>query len=307
LFLLIFEALFALNFFFSFLKKYAWCIYFYCFCVAVSPFSKHVASRVADLPTVVQRANDYRKITGLGLAFLNIPRTYYGLLDAQLLDQCLATAYAQERPSAPGSAGSGSGSAAGPELGAAVLAALRAAGAVDGSGAAELGLVASLVAAEADETEDEQAVREAKEAAAAAAAATDADADGSFDPLAALGAAPKPPEGAEGCAALELALASMTAPGRAVPEPVRRDEGKRRESRPRACLPLCVAEPRSPVDGRSLHSILSPRCGAASRRRCGSAPTAIYTHCSATGSTKRRTSGGAPCSPKLPRFCWLFS
>jgi hypothetical protein len=174
----------------------------------------------------------------LGLAFLNIPRTYYGLLDAQLLDQCLATAYAQELPSAPGSGGSGS--AAGAGLGAALLAALRAAGAVDGSGAAELGLVASLVAAEADETEDEQAVREAKEAAAAADAATDADASGRFDPLAALGAAPKPPEGAEGCAALELALASMTAPGRAVPEPVRRDEGKRRESRPRVCLPLAT-------------------------------------------------------------------
>ena len=46
---------------------------------------QHVASRVASLPAYVQRANDYREITGKGFTFLNIPRTYYGLLDAQLL------------------------------------------------------------------------------------------------------------------------------------------------------------------------------------------------------------------------------
>ena len=42
---------------------------------------QHVASRVQSLPDYVQRANDYRQITGEGLTFLNIPRTYYGLLD----------------------------------------------------------------------------------------------------------------------------------------------------------------------------------------------------------------------------------
>ena len=46
---------------------------------------QHVASRVASLPSYVQRANDYRAITGEGVTFLNIPRTYYGLLEPQLL------------------------------------------------------------------------------------------------------------------------------------------------------------------------------------------------------------------------------
>jgi len=48
-------------------------------------FCKHVASRVASLPDLVQRANDYRAITGAGFSFLDIPRTYYGLLDAPFL------------------------------------------------------------------------------------------------------------------------------------------------------------------------------------------------------------------------------
>jgi hypothetical protein len=41
---------------------------------------------VASLPNLVQRANDFREITGEGFTFLNIPRTYYGLLDTQLLE-----------------------------------------------------------------------------------------------------------------------------------------------------------------------------------------------------------------------------
>ena len=41
---------------------------------------QHVASRVADLPAFVQRGNDMRKITGEGFTFLNIPRSYYGVL-----------------------------------------------------------------------------------------------------------------------------------------------------------------------------------------------------------------------------------
>jgi len=41
---------------------------------------QHVASRVKDLPTFVQRGNDYRRITGEGFTFLNIPRSYYGVL-----------------------------------------------------------------------------------------------------------------------------------------------------------------------------------------------------------------------------------
>jgi len=46
---------------------------------------QHVASRVQSLPQYVERANTYRKITGEGFSFLNIPRTYYGLLEPHLL------------------------------------------------------------------------------------------------------------------------------------------------------------------------------------------------------------------------------
>jgi len=46
---------------------------------------QHVASRVQSLPEYVQRANDMRAITGEGFTFLNIPRTYYGLLEPALL------------------------------------------------------------------------------------------------------------------------------------------------------------------------------------------------------------------------------
>jgi len=48
---------------------------------------QHVASRVASLPEYVQRANDYRAITGEGVSFLDIPRTYYGLLERRLLEE----------------------------------------------------------------------------------------------------------------------------------------------------------------------------------------------------------------------------
>jgi len=51
---------------------------------------QHVASRVADLPAFVQRGNDYRKITGEGLTFLNIPRSYYGVLMESQFDQVLS-------------------------------------------------------------------------------------------------------------------------------------------------------------------------------------------------------------------------
>ena len=41
---------------------------------------QHIASRVDDLVAFVQRANDSRKITGEGFTFLNIPRSYYGVV-----------------------------------------------------------------------------------------------------------------------------------------------------------------------------------------------------------------------------------
>jgi tyrosine/nicotianamine family aminotransferase len=46
---------------------------------------QHVASRVDDLPIFIQRANDYRKMTGAGLTFLGIPPSYYGHLTAKRL------------------------------------------------------------------------------------------------------------------------------------------------------------------------------------------------------------------------------
>lgn len=46
---------------------------------------QHVASRVSDIVTFVQRANDRRKIFGEGFTFLNIPRSYYGILTRDML------------------------------------------------------------------------------------------------------------------------------------------------------------------------------------------------------------------------------
>mmetsp|Transcript_404 Transcript_404/g.629 ORF Transcript_404/g.629 Transcript_404/m.629 type:complete len:706 (+) Transcript_404:471-2588(+) len=46
---------------------------------------QHIASRVNDLPSFVQRANDYRKVCGEGFTFLNIPRSYYGVLTMEQL------------------------------------------------------------------------------------------------------------------------------------------------------------------------------------------------------------------------------
>jgi len=48
---------------------------------------QHVASRVPDLIMHISRANDYRKMTGAGLSFLQIPRSYYGRLLAESLAQ----------------------------------------------------------------------------------------------------------------------------------------------------------------------------------------------------------------------------
>eukprot|EP00300_Choanocystis_sp_HF-7_P019239 c20277_g1_i1.p1 GENE.c20277_g1_i1~~c20277_g1_i1.p1 ORF type:complete len:711 (-),score=184.33 c20277_g1_i1:51-2183(-) len=41
---------------------------------------QHIASRVNDLCSLVQTANDIRKVTGAGFSFLHIPRSYYGRL-----------------------------------------------------------------------------------------------------------------------------------------------------------------------------------------------------------------------------------
>lgn len=46
---------------------------------------QHVASRVDNLVEFVQRANDWRQITGEGFSFLRIPRSYYGILSFKLL------------------------------------------------------------------------------------------------------------------------------------------------------------------------------------------------------------------------------
>jgi len=46
---------------------------------------QHVASRVSDLIAFIQAANDRREVTGEGFTFLNIPRSYYGVLTERLL------------------------------------------------------------------------------------------------------------------------------------------------------------------------------------------------------------------------------
>mmetsp|Transcript_80988 Transcript_80988/g.127521 ORF Transcript_80988/g.127521 Transcript_80988/m.127521 type:complete len:656 (-) Transcript_80988:321-2288(-) len=50
---------------------------------------QHVAQRVADLPRLIQRANDMRKMTGAGLSFLQLPRSYYGFLRAERMSKDL--------------------------------------------------------------------------------------------------------------------------------------------------------------------------------------------------------------------------
>jgi hypothetical protein len=85
---------------------------------------------VASLPDLVQRANDFRAITGGGLAFLKIPRTYYGLLTEAALR---AGAAAEAGEAAAAAAGPGPGLTPGQAKG--VVAALVAAGLVDDVGA----------------------------------------------------------------------------------------------------------------------------------------------------------------------------
>eukprot|EP01065_Artemidia_motanka_P007933 TRINITY_DN1396_c0_g6_i1.p1 TRINITY_DN1396_c0_g6~~TRINITY_DN1396_c0_g6_i1.p1 ORF type:complete len:726 (+),score=337.87 TRINITY_DN1396_c0_g6_i1:66-2180(+) len=41
---------------------------------------QHLACRVDNLTALIERVNNYRKITGRGFSFLNIPRSYYGFL-----------------------------------------------------------------------------------------------------------------------------------------------------------------------------------------------------------------------------------
>jgi len=87
---------------------------------------QHIASRVADLPALVQNANDMRKMTGAGLSFLGIPRSYYGSLTAKKLSEEAAMA---------------------PEEAERCVAALREAGVVDGSDIVELEVTRETVVA----------------------------------------------------------------------------------------------------------------------------------------------------------------
>lgn len=46
---------------------------------------QHIASRVEDLVSFVERVNNYREMTGGGLTFLDIPRSYYGILTPKFM------------------------------------------------------------------------------------------------------------------------------------------------------------------------------------------------------------------------------
>eukprot|EP00301_Raphidiophrys_heterophryoidea_P016448 c26023_g1_i1.p1 GENE.c26023_g1_i1~~c26023_g1_i1.p1 ORF type:complete len:693 (-),score=153.72 c26023_g1_i1:713-2674(-) len=52
----------------------------YLFLKEIGQGVQHIACRVDDLCGHVQRANDLREVTGEGFTFLNIPRSYYGVL-----------------------------------------------------------------------------------------------------------------------------------------------------------------------------------------------------------------------------------
>mmetsp|Transcript_66435 Transcript_66435/g.197711 ORF Transcript_66435/g.197711 Transcript_66435/m.197711 type:complete len:664 (-) Transcript_66435:147-2138(-) len=98
---------------------------------------QHIASRVADLPGVVQRANDFRVMTGAGLAFLSIPRSYYGTLTAKQLskDAEIEDGLAEQ-----------------------CLASLKSSGIVDGSGIVDLGASREAVAAALPDTAPDSVV-----------------------------------------------------------------------------------------------------------------------------------------------------
>jgi len=78
---------------------------------------QHIASRVKDLPALVQRANDWRRMTGAGVSFLSIPRSYYGSLTTRYLCKVAALDEAAAEK---------------------VVSALKAAGIVDGSDIVDL-------------------------------------------------------------------------------------------------------------------------------------------------------------------------
>lgn len=61
---------------------------------------QHVASRVADLVEFVQAANDRRKLTGEGFTFLNIPRSYYGVVTVADLKEAVSIDAAEDIRSA---------------------------------------------------------------------------------------------------------------------------------------------------------------------------------------------------------------
>ena len=110
---------------------------------------QHVASRVASLPRYVQRANDMRAITGEGVTFLNIPRTYYGLLEPSLLvnggvDGELLGEAGDPSTAADASASGGCTTGLEEADALAVIAALRVASLVDKAGAVSLDGVSHL-------------------------------------------------------------------------------------------------------------------------------------------------------------------
>merc|ERR1711865_717534 len=46
---------------------------------------QHLASRVSDLVSFIQKTNDMREMSGQGFSFLRIPRSYYGRLTLEML------------------------------------------------------------------------------------------------------------------------------------------------------------------------------------------------------------------------------
>jgi len=57
----------------------------YAFLQEIGQGIQHIATRVNDLPRFIEQANWYREVTGEGLQFLYIPRSYYGYLRPEKL------------------------------------------------------------------------------------------------------------------------------------------------------------------------------------------------------------------------------
>lgn len=97
---------------------------------------QHIASRVDDLITFVQNANDNRKLSGEGFTFLGIPRSYYGILTIEQIS------YDIEGKSSSPTISKGCAES--------IIGACESSGIIDAEGAVDLGLTENHVSSKLD-------------------------------------------------------------------------------------------------------------------------------------------------------------